>query len=1783
MADRRNNNVLEALSTPAHCLYLADPSRLSVLDIEIIAQATVQEVPQQRGTVYHDQSKSISANAPNTSSFQYMADSKGLTSSSSNHAPPSSYKSPPNLPSPSSTSTSPKFQQAQIRSRPRSLELGARAKDAILDIGRGFSYGLRNSSKSDLVESSESLLPPGKTTDDRQRRRGSRSSASSQAIAWPLLHDTRLKADTRERHARQICSVQPQSLHYGPRSSALSNSTSVTLRHSSVLEISAQRHEFGTVETQWEHLGRTETEFAKTAERQVHGISGEAKRAGIFSAVQKEDLGSEASDDGSDDEGEEGLVAYDPVENAAPDFSTEQMLLKVTPPLRLLRQRIGASLSTNTSSETTQIFVKVRLEVPATEESLPLDTKSAVYSGVRFFKARGNEGRSRIVFVSASSSGKLFEAVGNSKINSDGSMFTGPLSGRDAARLEGIHWVVLDDERMKAKPVQFEWKWEELARGSIMQADLLGERTVKCACAFIELNEDLKLVRILASFAFLISTPTLRSKERHTPAIVGTSTDCHPYVESTQSYEGGQPVSRPESSHKMQKSSKGHPEARGLGLGGMSDFASSRSLMDSPKIMMTSPPPRAREEFAVDHHPSTMQVDHTEMQLKDVEEDGPVMRAALQNLDKRTASLKRAAKAILKAAADVRDSLKQLQESEALLDQSMESASLLAPSTWGFVTCEVLQTGRREMHKFRHEEERMLELHVEAPLRAVLQMCRDAQDQSKRFESESKLYYAATQKWLSGRMHTQQSGNGASSYRDEVMESITVGFDKASLKQERVDDKQRLRQARFYLARLETFRAGNEVQGGEAELQLATHALALYRWHCAGETGKDRWTHFEQSLQEQLIQSQRRSESIRSKCVEVEGHMRELTEMLGVSGGMEVEVEEPLDQVPSMAVENTFGGATRQAGMKIKTILSSIGTNKLVQSPATSSSPNVVLGSDGFPLKTSSNVANKMKSRFQQKSSAVLLPPPSRPASTGIPSFAKLQQRLRPTSFAALESQQGDAVERNRSRSISDSRRAPLSSPPATSPHPVVDAVSPLSAADVKVRLPGRGLPLPRRSLSLSIGAAETSLVDGALQSNPSSPSLNRHVSDGKTRASSFNQRPAVLLSSSSPPPTGDAPPIGIQNQSNRVSLLQPRRAAQQSRKKEGVLWAMSKPINGVGGADAPKVVLRSQNWRECWVVLSGSGHLGEYADWKDIKVLELSQPLIDLRFATVREARGVERRFTFEIVTRDRRRFFQASNEVEMKEWTSAIGMAIESLLNGTSSIRQIDKVARVADAQSSYSFASGGSNDEFGRGLQSAMPATALGQYREFSQSLTDLSNLTSGGPSRLFQRSSGGGKEDFHGKKDSKNHGSGGGVNLYGHLSTLSEGGAQSNRGDQVDFPPCIIPRKTPWSSQHERGISNKTPVSGYIQQQDVLYEARADAYSSASELDQPDYDRKIEEMILSSYGGSSLQHSPSQLSSTSLATATRRSSFVSKKREERASASLSSKYSRSREILDLAAKPENNYCADCRTKETKWASWMLNGEPRCVFICITCSGIHRGLGVSVSRVKSVELDDWTEEQVESARQWGNDRANQLYEARKPKELTTVTFGDARSRSFWTEKYVRKAWYDEGGISMTRPDHRRFATEEENALESLLAAVEDEDSDLSVVDETWDGGSARPRGMATERGGGNNNNNNNNNHLQTHRASPPPAVFVSMLEGQGEEEGDETAWKSKSNSSLEDSHQNISGASRSSTEDHGPFSTSASSPQASTSFEGPHRRSRRRSPAHLDRPAFSPSLAA
>ncbi|KAF7120029.1 hypothetical protein RHSIM_Rhsim13G0121000 [Rhododendron simsii] len=83
---------------------------------------------------------------------------------------------------------------------------------------------------------------------------------------------------------------------------------------------------------------------------------------------------------------------------------------------------------------------------------------------------------------------------------------------------------------------------------------------------------------------------------------------------------------------------------------------------------------------------------------------------------------------------------------------------------------------------------------------------------------------------------------------------------------------------------------------------------------------------------------------------------------------------------------------------------------------------------------------------------------------------------------------------------------------------------------------------------------------------------------------------------------------------------------------------------------------------------------------------------------------------------------------------------------------------------------------------------------------------------------------------------------------------------------------------------------------------------------------------------------------------------------------------------RRLKDLLLQSDNRVCADCSAPDPKWASANIG-----VFICLKCCGVHRSLGTHISKVLSVTLDEWTDDEIDAMVEvGGNASANSIYEA-------------------------------------------------------------------------------------------------------------------------------------------------------------------------------------------------------
>ncbi|RJE18075.1 GTPase Activating Protein [Aspergillus sclerotialis] len=116
---------------------------------------------------------------------------------------------------------------------------------------------------------------------------------------------------------------------------------------------------------------------------------------------------------------------------------------------------------------------------------------------------------------------------------------------------------------------------------------------------------------------------------------------------------------------------------------------------------------------------------------------------------------------------------------------------------------------------------------------------------------------------------------------------------------------------------------------------------------------------------------------------------------------------------------------------------------------------------------------------------------------------------------------------------------------------------------------------------------------------------------------------------------------------------------------------------------------------------------------------------------------------------------------------------------------------------------------------------------------------------------------------------------------------------------------------------------------------------------------------------------------------------------------------------RTLQDLIRSvPGNDRCAECQAVNPSWASWNLG-----VFLCMRCAALHRKLGTHISKVKSLSMDSWTSEQVDSMRMHGNTIVNQIYNPKnvKPAIPTDVDEADSCMERFIRQKYQYRSLED------------------------------------------------------------------------------------------------------------------------------------------------------------------------
>lgn len=113
--------------------------------------------------------------------------------------------------------------------------------------------------------------------------------------------------------------------------------------------------------------------------------------------------------------------------------------------------------------------------------------------------------------------------------------------------------------------------------------------------------------------------------------------------------------------------------------------------------------------------------------------------------------------------------------------------------------------------------------------------------------------------------------------------------------------------------------------------------------------------------------------------------------------------------------------------------------------------------------------------------------------------------------------------------------------------------------------------------------------------------------------------------------------------------------------------------------------------------------------------------------------------------------------------------------------------------------------------------------------------------------------------------------------------------------------------------------------------------------------------------------------------------------------------------------IQSLPGNEKCADCKQDRPTWACINFGTT-----VCIACSGVHRSMGVHLSKVRSLTLDKWEPETAKVMLELGNTKINQIYEGKVDESIAQPAIPHCSNAT--REKWIRAKY-----------EHRSFVRKE------------------------------------------------------------------------------------------------------------------------------------------------------
>ncbi|PHH70966.1 hypothetical protein CDD82_6813 [Ophiocordyceps australis] len=138
---------------------------------------------------------------------------------------------------------------------------------------------------------------------------------------------------------------------------------------------------------------------------------------------------------------------------------------------------------------------------------------------------------------------------------------------------------------------------------------------------------------------------------------------------------------------------------------------------------------------------------------------------------------------------------------------------------------------------------------------------------------------------------------------------------------------------------------------------------------------------------------------------------------------------------------------------------------------------------------------------------------------------------------------------------------------------------------------------------------------------------------------------------------------------------------------------------------------------------------------------------------------------------------------------------------------------------------------------------------------------------------------------------------------------------------------------------------------------------------------------------------------------------------------------------KQLAAIQKESNNNVCCDCNAPSPQWASPKFG-----VFICLSCAGVHRGLGVHISFVRSISMDAFKASEIERMRLGGNSGWRDFFEQHEDTQMRGMSWDDATIAERYSGE-VGEEWKER---LTCKVEGREYVAGEKRAVEARPTAA-------------------------------------------------------------------------------------------------------------------------------------------